>query len=30
MYNFERNYGHGSNHLCDVFGAFAMLAFPGR
>ena len=27
MYSFERTCGHGDNHLCDVFGALAMLAF---
>ena len=27
MYSFEHNYGHGDNHLCDVFGALAMPAF---
>ena len=26
-YNFEHNYGHGKNHLADVFPTLAMLAF---
>lgn len=26
--SFERNFGHGSNHLPDVFGSPAMSAFP--
>ena len=26
VYNFEHNYGHGSNHLADVFPTFATLA----
>lgn len=26
-YNFEHNYGHGNNHLADVFATLAMLAF---
>ena len=28
MHSFERNHGHGGNHLRDVFGALAMPAFP--
>ena len=27
MHSFEHNYGHGDNHLCDVFGLLAMPAF---
>jgi len=27
MYSFEHTCGHGNNHLCDVFGLLAMLAF---
>ena len=27
-HSFEHNYGHGDNHLRDVFGALAMPAFP--
>ena len=26
VYNFEHNYGHGSNHLADVFPTFSTLA----
>ena len=28
MHSFEHNYGHGDNHLRDVFGLLAMPAFP--
>ena len=28
VHSFEHNYGHGDNHLRDVFGLLAMPAFP--
>ena len=28
VHSFERNCGHGNNHLRDVFGLLAMPAFP--
>lgn len=27
LYGFEHNFGHGNNHLSDVFATLAMLAF---